>query len=267
MSNWQQSLTELGIKYGTRFIGALLVFVIGKWIINRIIKFVENWSEENLEPTLHSFVKSIVKAILHIILFITAASTLGIKMTSFVAIFGAAGLAVGLALQGSLSNFAGGVLILTFRPFNIDDFIEVNGFKGTVKSIKILYTTLKTRDNKNVIIPNGDLANSSVVNYSKEDTRRVDLEFGVSYEDDIIKVKEVLNQIITEHNLTLSTPEPIIRVGEHAGSSINFTVLVWTKNKDYWDVYYDLMEEVILRFNKEGIEIPYPQMDVHLDNH
>jgi small conductance mechanosensitive channel len=263
--NWQQKLTTLALEYGTKLLGSILVLLVGRWIINKLINYIQNWSEDNLDPTLHSFIQSVTKTLLYIILFITAASTLGVKMTSLVTVFGAAGLAVGLALQGSLSNFAGGVLILTFQPFKISDFIEVDGHKGTVKSIKLLYTTLKTRDNKNIIIPNGDLANRSVINYTREDKRRVDLKFGVSYNDDILEVKRILHDIVGNHNLILQDPEPLIRVGEHAGSSINFSVFVWTENKNYWDVYFDLMEEVKLRFDEEGINIPYPQMDVHLD--
>ncbi|MFW5787539.1 MAG: mechanosensitive ion channel family protein [Bacillota bacterium] len=263
--NWQEKLIELSFEYGGRLLGAILVFIFGKWVIKLILKYINRWSKNNLDPTLHSFVKSIAKTILYILLFITAASTMGIQMTSFVAIFGAAGLAIGLALQGSLANFAGGVLILTFRPFNINDFIEVNGNKGKVKSIQILYTTLLTRDNKNIIIPNGTLANSDIINYSIEDTRRVDLQFGVGYDDNILQVKEILQDIVDNHELILKEPAPIIRVGEHADSSVNFNTMVWTESENYWTVYYDLMEEVKLKFDEEGINIPYPQMDVHLE--
>ncbi|MFW6390166.1 MAG: mechanosensitive ion channel family protein [Halanaerobiales bacterium] len=263
--NWQEKLIELSFEYGGRLLGAILVFIFGKWVIKLILKYINRWSKNNLDPTLHSFVKSIAKTILYILLFITAASTMGIQMTSFVAIFGAAGLAIGLALQGSLANFAGGVLILTFRPFNINDFIEVNGNKGKVKSIQILYTTLLTRDNKNIIIPNGTLANSDIINYSIEDTRRVDLQFGVGYDDNILQVKEILQDIVDNHELILKEPAPIIRVGEHADSSVNFNTMVWTESENYWTVYYDLMEEVKLNFDEEGINIPYPQMDVHLE--
>ena len=261
----QQKFIDLAVKYGSRLIGALLVFLIGKWVIKIVMKYIEKWSGENLDPTLHTFIKSIARAILFIMLIITAASTLGVQMSSFVAILGAAGLAVGLALQGSLANFAGGVLILTFRPFNVGDFIEVDGVKGKVDSIQILYTNLTSRDNKQIVIPNGNVSNSTVTNYTTNDKRRVDLTFGIGYDDDIDHVKEILENIVKDHEYVLKEPAPIIRVGEHAGSSINFNVLLWAKSENYWDVYYDMMEIVKKRFDEEDINIPYPQMDVHLD--
>ncbi|HKL75404.1 MAG TPA: mechanosensitive ion channel domain-containing protein, partial [Halanaerobiales bacterium] len=193
------------------------------------------------------------------------AGTLGVQMTSFVAILGAASFAIGLALQGSLANFAGGVLILTFRPFNVGDFVEINGEKGKVNSIQILYTKLTSKDNKQIVIPNGNVSNSTITNYSANDTRRVDLNFGIGYDDDIDQVKKVLEDIVAKHKMVLEDPAPLIRVGEHAGSSVNFNVLLWTKSENYWDVYYDMMENVKKRFDEEDINIPYPQMDVHLD--
>ncbi|MGM0436970.1 MAG: mechanosensitive ion channel family protein [Bacillota bacterium] len=262
---YQDKLIELTIQYGTKLVGALLVFLIGRWIIKFIMKYIEKWSGEKLDPTLHSFILPITKAILFILLLITVTSTLGIQMTSFVAILGAASFAIGLALQGSLSNFAGGVLILTFRPFNVGDFVEVNGKKGKVNSIQILYTKLTSRDNKQIVIPNGIVSNSTVTNYSVNNTRRVDLDFGIGYDDDIDQVKEVLEDIVSKHEKVLEDPAPTIRVGEHAGSSVNFNVLLWTKSENYWDVYYDMMENVKKRFDEEDINIPYPQMDVHLD--
>lgn len=263
--NWQERLLELSIGYGEKLLATILIIIAGKWLINKLMNIFNKWIKKKLDPTLHAFVNSIIKVILYILLFVTVASTLGIEMTSFIAMFGAAGLAVGLALQGSLSNFAGGILILTFRPFNVGDFIEVGNHKGKVVSIKILYTTLSTKDNKTIIIPNGNLSNNSIINYSREDKRRVEMVFGVSYEDDIIEVKEILTELVYNHEHTLKEPEPIIRVGEHAGSSINFNVFVWAKSENYWNVYYDLMEEVKLVFDKKGISIPFPQRDVHLD--
>jgi len=262
---YQDKITDLTMQYGTKLVEALLVFLIGRWILKLIMNYVEKWSSEKLDPTLHSFVLPMVKTFLYILLLITVATSLGIKMTSFVAILGAASFAVGLALQGSLSNFAGGILILTFRPFNVGDFIEVNGKKGKVNSIQILYTKLTTRDNKQIVIPNGNVSNSTVTNYSTNDTRRVDLNFGVGYDDDIEEVKQILKDIVNNHTMVLEDPEPLIRVGEHAGSSVNFNVLLWTKSENYWDVYYDMMEIVKKRFDEEDINIPYPQMDVHFD--
>lgn len=263
---WEESLAEFAIKYGGRIILALFIFIIGKWLIHVLVNRIHKWSREKLDSTLQPFVKSIVISILYILLFITIASTLGIQMTSFVAIFGAAGLAVGLALQGSLSNFAGGVLILTFRPFNVGDFIEVsNNLKGRVDSIQILYTTLLTRDNKKIVIPNGNLSNNSIINYSAQKTRRVELVFGIGYDDDFNDAKRLLGEIVSRHELILDEPAPIIRVGEHGGSSININCYVWCNSENYRDVYYDLLEEAKLTFDREGINIPYPQMDVHLD--
>lgn len=262
---YQEKIIDLTIQYGSKLLGALLVFIIGRWIIKLIMRTVEKWSSKKLDPTLHSFVLPMVKTILYILLLISVAGTLGVQMTSFIAILGAASFAIGLALQGSLANFAGGVLILTFRPFNVGDFVEINGEKGKVDSIQILYTKLTSRDNKQIVIPNGNVSNSTVTNYSANDTRRVDLNFGIGYDDDIDHVKSVLKDLVAKHDKVLEDPAPLIRVGEHAGSSINFNVLLWTKSENYWDVYYDMMENVKKRFDKEDINIPYPQMDVHLD--
>lgn len=263
--DWQNQFVEMGIKYGSKVIAAILMFVVGRWLIRSIINRISKWSKVNLDKTLCSFIESVSKTTLYILLFITIGSTIGIKMSSFIAIFGAAGLAIGLALQGSLSNFAGGVLILNFRPFNVGDFIEVNGnMKGEVESIQILYTTLLTRDNKKIVIPNGNLANDTLINYSAENKRRVDLVFGIGYDDEIDKAKKLLGEIVREHDLIFADPEPLIRVGEHAGSSININCFVWCNTEDYWEVYYDLLEEVKLAFDRENINIPYPQMDVHM---
>ena len=264
--NWQDKLIQFGIDYGGKLIAALLIFFIGRWVIKIIVNRFDKHGRETLDETLRPFIKSILSTILYILLFITIGSTIGIKMTSFVAIFGAAGLAVGLALQGSLANFAGGVLILTFRPFNVGDFVEVSGGeRGKVTSIKILYTTLSTKDNKKIIIPNGNLSNNTIINYTVQDQRRVDLQFGIGYDDDFQQAKEILHNIVDEHEKVLKEPAPLIRVGEHGGSSININCYVWCKTEDYWDVYYDLMEAVKTAFDEEGINIPYPQMDVHLD--
>lgn len=255
----------LAINYGQKIIGALLLFLIGRWLMGILLNIFEKRSRDKIDPTLFPFINSILKVIFYLLLLITVASTLGIEMTSFIAVLGAAGLAVGLALQGSLANFAGGVLILTFRPFDVGNFIETNEHKGKVVAIKILYTTLLTRDNKKVVIPNGKLSNNSIINYSTEENRRVDLNFGISYEDNILKVKQILTYIVDQHKMILDEPEPIIRVGEHADSAVIFNVLVWTKAENYWDVYYDMMEQVKIVFDKQDISIPYPQMDVHMD--
>ncbi len=262
--NLQEEFIEIGISYGLIFVQAILLIIIGKLIIRNLLSYFNNLIETNLDSTLSSFIKPITKVILYIIFLAIIGHTIGIEMTPIIAILGAAGLAVGLALQGSISNLAGGILILSFRPFDVGDLIEINDHKGKVSSIQLLYTVLKTRDNKTVVIPNSDLTNNSVINYTKEEKRRVDLVFGIGYDDDILQVKSILEEIVNEHNLILKEPEPIIRVGEHGASSINFNVFVWTSGENYWDVYYDLMEKVKIKFDENDINIPYPQRDIHL---
>src|SRR6056297_3852670 len=260
-----QSLQDLVIQYGIKILIALIIVYIGMKVIKYIINLFDKSFSSRLEPTLLKFLKSVFKALLTVLLVLSAASTLGIEMTSFVAVLGAMSFAIGLSLQGSLANFAGGVLILISKPFKAGDFIEAGGNKGTVQEIQILYTVLYTPDNKKVVIPNGDLSNSDITNYSANDQRRLDLSFGIGYNDDLLKAKEVLHNIVDKKNMILSNPEPVIKVGELAGSSVNFDVKVWVNSKDYWNVYYEMKEEVKLRFDKEGIGIPYPQIDIHLD--
>lgn len=265
MNNIQDKLIDLMMAYGPKMVGAILVLIIGFKLTKIMIKMLDSsLNKSSLDVSLHSFIKSIVAFALKIVVLITAATTLGIPMTTFIAVISAAGLAIGLALKDSLSNFAGGVLILTFRPFNVGDFIEAQGYMGTVKEIRLLYTYLATVDNRRVVIPNGELANGKIVNYSVEETRRIDLIFGVSYQDDIIKVKALLNQMIMQHPLIMKEPEPLVRITEHAESSINFIIKVWCKKEDYWDIYYDLHEQVKTMFDREGITIPFPQRDIHM---
>ncbi len=263
---WQEELIEIGILYGQKLVSALLIFFIGKWLIKLVVRKINSVSEDVFDETLSSFIKSISKTIFYILLFFTIGSTLGIAMTSFIAVFSAIAFAVGLSLQGGLQNFAGGVLILASRSFNVEDFIEIpdSGLKGKVKSIKILYTTLITRDNKRVVIPNGELSNNNIINYNSEPNRRVDLVFGIGYDDEINEVKQFLKDIVQKHDLVLDEPQPLIRVGEYADSSVNINCYVWCETQNYWDVYYDLMEEVKMVFDREGINIPYPQRDIHL---
>jgi small conductance mechanosensitive channel len=189
---------------------------------------------------------------------------IGVKTTSFVAVLGAAGLALGFALQGSLSNFAGGVMILLFKPFKVGDIIEAQGHRGKVDEIRIFNTIIKTLDNKTIIIPNGEVSGNSIINYTAEPTRRVDMTFGIGYDDDIGKVKSVLKRVIDSDERILEDPAPMIVVSEHGGSSVNFAVRPWVKTEDYWGVYFDMHEKVKLAFDEEGISIPYPQRDIHL---
>ncbi len=250
---------------GMKLLGALVIWFIGSYAIKVVMKIIDKaLGKGKYDETLTKFIHSLLSMALKILLFITVVTVIGIPMTGFIAIIGAAGLAIGFALQGSLSNFAGGVLLLVFRPFNVGDFIEAAGYSGTVREIKILYTIMVTPDNKTVVIPNGNLSNNSVVNYSAEETRRVDLTFGVSYDTDISKVKTVIAKICDGHDLIMKDPAPFARVVEHGDSSVNFAVRVWVEKEDYWTVFFDMQERVKEAFDKSGIEIPYPHMDVNM---
>ncbi|MFO7815342.1 MAG: mechanosensitive ion channel [Halanaerobiales bacterium] len=256
---------DLAIQYGFKLLIALIIVFIGMRVIKYLLNLFEKSFKDKMEPTLMKFLKSVAKALLNIMLFLSVASTLGIEMTSFIAVLGAMSFAIGLSLQGSLANFAGGVLILLSKPFQAGDFIEAQGNRGTVQEIKILYTVLKTPDNKKIVIPNGDLSNTDILNYSAHEQRRLDLVFGIGYDDDILKAKKVLKDIVENNELIHDTPKPVIEVTELAGSSVNFDVKVWIDTANYWKAYYRMQEAVKLRFDEKGIGIPYPQMDVHLN--
>ncbi|MBC5630099.1 mechanosensitive ion channel [Clostridium sp. NSJ-6] len=250
---------------GVKLVIGLIVLSIGWKLIKKLIKIMNVLMDKNnVDKTLRNFLDALVEVVLRVVLIMAVLEFVGIKATGIAAIFASAGLAIGLALQGSLSNFAGGVIILLIRPFNVGDYIEGAGHSGTVEKISIFYTCLVTPDNKQILIPNGSLANDSIVNYSSKDTRRVDIVFGVSYDDDIFKVKRILTQVVDANELILKNPEPFISINEHGASSINFVVRAWCKTSDYWTVYFDLLEKVMVRFNEENISIPYPQMDLHL---
>ncbi|SCJ71296.1 Small-conductance mechanosensitive channel [uncultured Clostridium sp.] len=250
---------------GIKIVIGLIVLSIGWKLIKKLIKIMNGLMDKNnVDKTLRNFLDALVEVVLRVVLIMAVLEFVGIKATGIAAIFASAGLAIGLALQGSLSNFAGGVIILLIRPFNVGDYIEGAGHSGTVEKISIFYTCLVTPDNKQILIPNGALANDSIVNYSSKDTRRVDIVFGVSYDDDIFKVKRILKQVVEANELILKNPEPFISINEHGASSINFVVRAWCRTSDYWTVYFDLLEKVMVRFNEENISIPYPQMDLHL---
>lgn len=256
---------ELLILYVPKFLLALIVLLVGLRIVKLIVKgIMKALDKKDVDPALKGFLGSIIKAILNVVLLISVASMIGIATTSFVAILGAAGLAVGLALQGNLSNFAGGVLIILFKPFKIGDVIQTQGITGVVKKIDIFHSTINTFDNKVIIIPNGPLSNGIITNYSTEKLRRVDFVFGIGYDDDIKKAQSVLKEIVTGHEKVLEEPAPFIRLGELGDSSVNFTVRAWCEGVHYWDVFFDITEQVKLRFDEDGISIPYPQTDVHL---
>lgn len=244
---------------------AIIVLIVGLAAIRKIVEIVgKQVVRSKLDDTLKPFLMSLVGGALKVLLVISVVGILGVETSSFVAVLAAAGFAIGLAFQGSLSNFAGGVLLLIVRPIKVGDFIEANGFSGTVEVIQILNTTLVTPDNKVVYIPNGDLANASIVNYSVKDTRRVDWVFGVGYEQDGDKVKEVLTEIITSHPLVLKDLEVFVRMSQQGDSALEFTARAWVNAADYFAVYFDIMETVKKRFDQEEISIPYPQMDIHL---
>lgn len=217
-----------------------------------------------MEITLRKFLANLINWLLKALLFIVVIQKLGVQNSSFVAILGAAGLAVGLALQGSLSNFAGGVLILLFKPFKVGDFIEAKGIKGTVKEISIFSTSINTFGNELAIVPNGPLYNDNIINYSKEENRRANIIAGIGYSSDIKKAKEILLEIARSNEKILQDPAPVVYVAELADSSVNLSLRFWSKNEDYWDMYFFVMEEIKLRFDQNGIEIPFPQRDIYV---
>ena len=257
-------IIELLKDYSPKVISAIIVLIVGYIIIRLIKKGLNKVFEKKLDPSLKSFLLSLINITLLVLLWISVLSMVGIQMTSFIALLGAAGLAIGMALSGTLQNFAGGVMILLFKPFKVGDFIDAQGKMGTVSDIKIFNTILKTPDNKTIIIPNAGLSTSTLTNYSTEPQRRVDWTFGIGYGDDITKAEGILKDIIANDSRILKTPEPFIALGEMADSSVNLVVRVWVEGKDYWDVYFDMNRKVYDSFTTEGINIPYPQMDVHL---
>ena len=246
---------------------ALLVMWIGKIIINKLVKTVgKQMKKRDTDETLRPFFMSMLNFGLQALLYITVIGILGIETTSFAAILAAAGLAIGMALSGTLQNFAGGVMILLFKPFIKGNFIEAQGYTGTVKEISLFVTILNTPDNKTVIIPNGPLSNGALINYSTEALRRVDWTIGMGYGDDVTKAKKVINDLIAADSKILKEPAPFVAVSALADSSVNFAVRAWVKQEDYWAVFFAMNENVYNTFNKEGLTIPFPQMDVHVHN-
>ena len=265
ISGYMDNVVELAWEYGPQLLMAIVVLIIGMWIVNRVVRLTSKGMEKaSVEPTLARFLGSLVSVGLKALLLISVASMIGIETTSFIAILGAAGLAIGLALQGSLGNFAGGVLVLLFKPFKVGDFIDAQGVAGTVSEIQIFNTIIKTPDNKVIIVPNGAVSNGVITNFSKEATRRVDFVFGIGYGDDIKKAKEVIARLVDADERAMKDPAPTIVVSELADSSVNITCRVWVNASDYWGVFFDLTENVKLTFDAEGISIPFPQQDVHM---
>lgn len=262
------ALTALAVTYGIQLVQAIVTLVIGLWVVRLLVKLViSGFARGGMDPSLQGFLSSMISILLKIMVYITAIGVLGIEMTSFVAILGAAGLAVGLALSGTLQNFAGGVMILLFKPYKVGDVIDAQGYLGSVKDIQIFITVLTTPDNKTILIPNGPLATGSIVNYSTQDTRRVDFTFGIGYGDDLDKAYEVLDRLIGADDRILKDPEPFRALIELADSSVNIVVRVWVDAADYWGVFFDMNEAVYKTFESEGLSIPFPQQDVHLYKH
>ncbi|MBC2838803.1 mechanosensitive ion channel family protein [Robiginitalea sp. SC105] len=260
---------EKGIEWFWEFlpsvITAILTLVVGLWVIGFINRIVRRFFEKkDYDQALETFLQSFIRIGLKLLLFVLVITQLGVKSSSLVAIVGAAGLAVGLALQGSLSNFAGGVLILIFKPFRVGDWISAQGVDGTVKEINIFTTKLNTFGNQLAIIPNGKLSNDNIVNYSAEDTRRDKITVGIGYGSNIKKAKDILLEICAEDERILKDPAPEVYVGELADSSVNLSLRFWAKNADFWGAHFNVMETLKARFDKEGIEIPFPQRDIHM---
>lgn len=246
---------------------AILIYIIGRWATKLIVKLVRKlMAKANVDPLLVNFLGSMLGGLLTLVVIIAALDQLGVNTTSLIALIGAAGLAVGLALQGTLANFASGVLLIVFKPFKVGNFVEAGGVSGVVEEIRIFNTVFRTGDNKEMIVPNGQIYGGTIVNYSARETRRIDLTIGIGYDADIKLAKETLESLIKADERILADPAPVIAVSELADSSVNFVVRPWVKSGDYWGVYWDLLEAVKLTFDEKGISIPYPQMDVHVDS-
>jgi len=265
LQKYLDKAVELAMEHSPKLILALVTLLVGL----RFLKLIKNlltkgFEKGNVDVTLRPFILNILNWVLKVILFIVVASMIGIETTSLVALLGAAGLAIGLSLQGSLGNFAGGVVILVFKPFKVGDWIEAEGKIGRVEEIQIFNTLLTTRDNMRIIIPNGILSNKTLVNITAEPNLRIDMTFGISYSDSVTKAKEVLYGVLKANQKVLEEPEPFVGVREHGDSSINFAVRPWVKSEHYWEVNLEIHEEVKDAFDREGISIPFPQRDVHL---
>ena len=258
-------LTSIVMTYGPRIVFAILTLIVGLWVIKILVNVIKKGLDKgDVDNALRGFLASISSVLLKILVYITALSVLGVEMTSFVAILAAAGFAIGMALSGTLQNFSGGVMILLFKPFKIGDYIDAQGHSGSVKEIQIFNTILTTPDNKTIILPNGPLSTGAMVNYSTEPKRRVDWTVGIGYGDDVDKAYEVIEKLLAEDGRILSDPEPFIAVSELADSSVNFAVRGWVEAADYWGVFFRMNEAVYKTFEKEGLNIPYPQTDVHI---
>lgn len=264
--NLSQLIDTTLIPWGINILTAIAIFIVGRWAAKLVIKIARNLLEKtHMDSMLIDFVLSIANALLLLFIIIAALSQLGVDTTSLVALIGAAGLAIGLALQNSLSNFASGVMLIIFKPFKSGDFVNAGGEMGVVESIGIFTTTMRSGDNKEMIIPNGAIYSGTITNFSARDTRRVDMVFSIGYDDDIRQAKALLEKIINEDERVLQDPAPVVALSELADSSVNFIVRPWVNSEDYWNVLWETNEKVKLEFDAAGIAIPYPQMDIHIN--
>jgi small conductance mechanosensitive channel len=260
-----ESVQTVGLDFGMKALIAIVIFYVGRIIARLVTRGLRNvMQSQEVDKILETFFCNLVYWVLMIFVIIAAINQIGVQTTSLIAVMGAAGLAIGLALQGSLANFAAGVLIVMFRPYRVGDFVEAAGIAGVVQQVQILTTVLKTGDNKQIVVPNGQIMGSIITNYSANDTRRVDMTIGVSYDDDLDKVRSTIKELVGADERILKDPECLIAVSELADSSVNFVVRPWVKTADYWGVKFDMTEAIKKRFDKEGISFPYPQQDVHL---
>ncbi|MDO4727529.1 MAG: mechanosensitive ion channel [Bacteroidota bacterium] len=259
-------ITKL-INFAPTIVGAVVIFFVGKFFIRMALRVIKGiFERREVDLGLQTFLLQLIRWVLYITLFMVIVQTIGVPATSFIAALGTASVAIGLALQGSLSNIAGGIMLLLFKPFRVGDFIEAKGEKGTVKAIGLFATTLNKFNNEEAIIPNGPLFSDNIINYSREEKRRVKVLVGIGYGSDIKKAKQILQNIALSDSRTLQEPAPTVFVEELADSSVNLSVRFWCKNEDYWDCYFETIEQVKLQFDQQGIEIPFPQRDVHIKN-
>ena len=260
-ANWLPLL----VQYGKHIVFALITLAIGWWLIGRIVSSLGHFMDKrHADPMVTGFLSSLLNALLRVLLLLSVAGMVGIETTSFIALIGAAGLAVGLALQGSLANFAGGVLILFLRPFRAGDYIEAQGTAGTVESIMIFHTILRTADNKVIILPNGSLSNGAITNYSRKPTRRVDINVGIDYTDDIKKARSVLLGLAAADQRVLKDPAAVVYLTSLGDNSVNLSLRMWTNSADYWGVFFELQEQMKEAFDREGLSFPFPQRTVHI---
>ena len=260
-ANWLPLL----VQYGKHIVFALITLAIGWWLIGRIVSSLGHFMDKrHADPMVTGFLSSLLNALLRVLLLLSVAGMVGIETTSFIALIGAAGLAVGLALQGSLANFAGGVLILFLRPFRAGDYIEAQGTAGTVESIMIFHTILRTADNKVIILPNGSLSNGTITNYSRKPTRRVDINVGIDYTDDIKKARSVLLGLAAADQRVLKDPAAVVYLTSFGDKSVNLSLRMWTNSADYWGVFFELQEQMKEAFDREGLSFPFPQRTVHI---